>query len=46
LKGPFNEEDRDKAGMEKEYYENLRGRGHGIGPKESPVVVEEGDKKV
>ncbi|GAA5875313.1 hypothetical protein JCM16303_000580 [Sporobolomyces ruberrimus] len=33
LKGPFNEEDRDKAGMEKGYYENLRGRGYGIGPK-------------
>ncbi|GAA6012423.1 hypothetical protein JCM11491_004328 [Sporobolomyces phaffii] len=34
LRGPFNEEDRDKAGMEKGYYENLKGRGYGIGPKE------------
>ncbi|GAA5996598.1 hypothetical protein JCM5350_006757 [Sporobolomyces pararoseus] len=35
LKGPFNEEDRDKAGMQKGYYENLRGRGYGLGPKET-----------
>ena len=34
LRGPFNEEDRDKAGMEKGYYEGLKGRGYGMTPKE------------
>lgn len=34
LRGPFNEEDRDKAGMERGYYEGLKGRGSGFRPKE------------
>ena len=41
LKGPFNEVDRDKAGMAKGYYENLRGRGGGIGPKDTAAAVDQ-----
>ena len=37
LRGPFNEDDRERAGMGKGYYEGLKGRGHGLGPKEVKV---------
>lgn len=30
IKGPFNEEDRQRAGLGKEFYGDLRGEGFGV----------------